>query len=571
MKKYKPVLSLILAVLMLLTACGRNLADPTDSTDPSESEPTGQFSHDDRWIWATEPERWDPDPYTTEIEVSVQYLPAEVDNPDDLPVLKWLCLLNRSDSFVKGFLWNEEAAVEVNQMLADRNMPFRVQFALYVSDYNYATPLDWLARPEIQEDLKSADLILHHFPVDQVKEYMEPLTGYISGGAEPSLKNAVPHEMNWLRTTAEGEIYGVSYKIDYPCSGGWCVDPKLLTDFGLTEADFRKNLWEMDDILAEIYEKNGNKAFFYVGGDGVTATLNHNSGEMVMQYYPSTVSQWMDNIFIGAGSVFAVDFSQEKPTVVNMLDTEISRNIQAALKRYEEAGYLIRGNKKDGFLLAIFQTYAFGSYPNVDGKIAIPATEPTYDASKAIMSGCNSVLAASEHKEEAITLLSLIAEDEAFRSHLMYGEEGRDYTVDADKKYTCVKREDGSRYILNFLSPLGEFSDFIGKEGSSFSDYDIVYEGMTELETYREIWDNVERVIYSVPFDFTGLENEVNEVRIRAKYYYTMSFCTMTEETYNTMIADMNAAGGDKIMAELQKQLDQWVKENPDKVAANRQ
>ena len=278
----------------------------------------------------------------------------------------------------------------------------------------------------------------------------------------------------------------------------------------------------------------------------------------------------MDNIFIGAGSVFAVDFSQEKPTVVNMLDTEISRNIQAALKRYGEAGYLIRGDKKNGYLLGIFQTYAFRPYPEWDEKIAIPATEPTYDASRVIMSGSNSVLAASEHKEEAIALLSLIAEDEEFRSHLMFGEEGRDYTVDADGNYTCVKREDGSRYILKFLSPLGEFSDFIGDEGSGTRAYDVVYEGMTELETYREIWDNVDRVIYSVPFDYTGLEKEVEEVRFRARYYYT-DFSTMTEESYNQMIADMNAAGGDKIMAELQKQLDEGVKANPDKVAANRQ
>ena len=44
----------------------------------------------------------------------------------------------------------------------------------------------------------------------------------------------------------------------------------------------------------------------------------------------------------------------------------------------------------------------------------------------------------------------------------------------------------------------------------------------------------------------------------------------MTEEQYNQMITDINAAGGDKIMVELQKQLDEWVKANPDKVAANR-
>ena len=35
------------------------------------------------------------------------------------------------------------------------------------------------------------------------------------------------------------------------------------------------------------------------------------------------------------------------------------------------------------------------------------------------------VAAASDHKAEAISLLSLIAEDEAFRMQLFYGKEGR--------------------------------------------------------------------------------------------------------------------------------------------------
>ena len=262
MKKFKPFVSLFFAVLLLLAACNRQISNPTAPSETGTTDATkgNSYSYDEKeWAKATAPAATYPG--QSEIQVRVQYLPAVVDNPDNLPVLKWLYLAPSSVSYSR--VWSEAAAVEVNQMLADRNMPFRVQFAIYVSDSSFV-PVDWLARPEIQEDLKTADLIMANFPVDKVEEYLEPLTKYITGNAEPSLKNAVPHEENWLSTTKNGEIYGISAVNRYPMSAGWRVDPKVFTEFGLTEADFQKEFWKMDEVLAKIYEKNGNKPFFYI-------------------------------------------------------------------------------------------------------------------------------------------------------------------------------------------------------------------------------------------------------------------------------------------------------------------
>ena len=51
-------------------------------------------------------------------------------------------------------------------------------------------------------------------------------------------------------------------------------------------------------------------------------------------------------------------------------------------------------------------------------------------------------------------------------------------------------------------------------------------------------------------------------------YFYR--FAGLTEEKYAEMLNKINAAGGEKIMAELQRQLDEWVKANPEKAATNR-
>ena len=196
--------------------------------------------------------------------------------------------------------------------------------------------------------------------------------------------------------------------------------------------------------------------------------------------------------------------------------------------------------------------------------MAIPVTEAINQAPDNFLNVTNSVMAASGHKEEAIALLSLIAEDEEFRTHLLYGKEGRDYTVEADGSYKRITQADGSSYKLDYLSPWGEFCDFIKNR------YNVEYEGMTTLESYRVVCDDEPTIRYEVRFNPIGLEKELNEVNFRLNYYL-VDYSEFTEEEYNTMIADIRAAGGDKIQAELQKQLDEWVKANPEKVAANRQ
>ena len=90
------------------------------------------------------------------------------------------------------------------------------------------------------------------------------------------------------------------------------------------------------------------------------------------------------------------------------------------------------------------------------------------------------------------------------------------------------------------------------------------------MESYLEMWENVGEPYYTIRFDYTGLEEELEAVKNVCDLYF-FRFATMSDETYAQMVADINAAGGTKIMAELQKQLDEWVKANPDKAAANRQ
>jgi len=560
MRKYKHILSLTLVVLLLLTACGtvppnptNTNTEPTKATEPSEYIPP----------FATRPIETYPDPATAEMKIGCQYLPQAIDNPDNLPVLKWVCLMDGS----YGAVWNEAAAIEVNQMLADRNMPFRVQFVIYTTDYPYFNNMDWFVRPEAQADMATADLLyVHSISAERAENYYMPLTEYAKGDATPSLKNAVLHEINWLQSSVNGEIYGISKSVANVYSEGWVVDEDVLTEYGLTVADFQKNYWEMDETLKKLKEASGKRKLIEISGNAIEGFGNPDVAVQIMRLFPGIAGDAMNTSFTGIGSVFAVEYVNGVPKVINTLDTEITHKIRDAVLRYRDQ----YGASDDGSVN--IKLYAKTicrdrPYRRVDTAMGetyweIPASEPYYNAAeRPVLRDCSGVSASSKYQKEAVAMLSLIAEDEEFRMQLMYGKEGRDYTFDAKGNYCVTEQVDGSAYNMSFLSPWYYFS--------GLNDTLPQYEGMTVLESYLEMIENAEPY-YAVPFDYSGLQEELKAVEQTCQLYF-YRFASLTKEKYEEMLNKINAAGGEKIMKELQRQLDEWVKNNPGKpVTPNR-
>ena len=119
MKQMKKWLSLLLALLLCLSAAAC-AADPTPSTGGnSPAVPSFPISG------GTTPSETEPP-----LVIQRQQLPEEVENPDNLPIVKWVCLTPYSPSSQ----WDETMAQQLNQLLADKQLPFRVQFAVYTSE-----------------------------------------------------------------------------------------------------------------------------------------------------------------------------------------------------------------------------------------------------------------------------------------------------------------------------------------------------------------------------------------------------------------------------------------------------
>jgi len=503
----------------------------------------------------------------SELKVSRQVLPTTVDNPENLPVLKWVCLTNTSVGSNR--VWSENALIEFNQMLADRAIPFRLQLVIYTSDQFVNISGYFLDHPDIrQDDLQSADIINGYMSKDDASNLLMPITNYVTGAQEPSLKNAVPHDNYWASVAVGSEIYGVPTEKKSAYSLGWVVDKELMEKVGLKDTDFQKNFWEMDEVFEKI-QKSGYSRFVRWGMDTFGESTAGRNGD-IWSIAPGKIMLPLSQYFARCGSLFGID--KESGQVVNIMDTEFTRNLQLAANRYVKAGYL--ASESGSTKVELARIWSYKACDNAYGeKRLIPINSSIYDvADSDSLARLNGITKKSSHKEEALSLLKLLAEDEALMMQFAYGKEGRDYTIDEMGYYHLSVNEDGSNYSMCHLAIMSGFAGIILLENSRESRMvtnaigatDVRYEGKDWLESHREQWDNAEKR-YMVTFDYTGFEEEADAIRRLAVAKFS-SFSNMTPERYDKMIADFNAAGADKILASLQKQYDQWKKDNPDKV-----
>ena len=236
--------------------------------------------------------------------------------------------------------------------------------------------------------------------------------------------------------------------------------------------------------------------------------------------------------------------------------------------RYREAGYIVApGNEKGKVVFTMIDGET--AYTLEDGTTCIPIGESvqTANASGNYLSG---VAAVSQHKTEAISLLNLIGEDEAFRMQLFFGKEGRDYVL-KDGYYSLLKQEDGSDYSMTIVSPLAFFAGMTAKGSPNIrtpgvdSDQMIVYEGKTTLQTYIEMMDACDTSYYPVVFDYSEFAQELTAVDDVFREYF-LSYTNpkwMTEELYDRMLEELQDAGSGEIQAALQRQLEEYLVKDP--------
>ena len=168
----------------------------------------------------------------------------------------------------------------------------------------------------------------------------------------------------------------------------------------------------------------------------------------------------------------------------------------------------------------------------------------------------------SEHKEEALAFLQLLSEDTLLRDLLCFGEEGVNYTLEDGVGVPIEEK----RHDLSFLTPMADFGSFDTWNWLGGPNRFKVADDESALEVYRRLMDSSQTLCpldYRYWFDFTDLEDEIEAVNDVVQLEGA-SFSKKTPEEYETWMQKIREAGGDTIQAELQRQLDAWLAENPD-------
>ena len=529
----KRLFALILVFLLLLTGCDNNEMKAPEILSPEVI-----------------------------VENRIQYFPEKVESPEGVPVLKLVFVADYVDlGHGANGTCNPEVITAVNSYLEENGKPFRIQ-VLQVTGVSNA---GWATDRQVLDAMEQADLIYNNFSPDMAKAYLTPITQYVTG-PDAVLADAVPHEKLWKKATTEGEVYGIPYIICSPTASGWQVAEKVIREYGFTVEDFAREYADLEPVFAELYEKNGNVPFLMTftdstAGSGITGSDVYLLGDVM--------NNVEDYNYITA--CYGLDAQEETPVIENLLDYERTRTYLETERRYADAGYSFNASKEDypdlvtrGMIMRDTPYYEDGYWYIPSGAMRWTETNP-----------CGSMLGIaknSAYQTEAAAFLELMAKDVSFRKLVCFGREGIDYTVVGGK----ATYNESSKHDLSFLTPMADFS---GMDTSSWG-WDLtdfpVERGEDPLTVYREMMDNCEMnfpLDLRFGFDTSGLTAEIAAVNEIVRDYHTkdkddepgeVRYSGKVDESYETMIRKVKAAGGDKIQAELQKQLDAWLAENPD-------
>lgn len=156
-----------------------------------------------------------------------------------------------------------------------------------------------------------------------------------------------------------------------------------------------------------------------------------------------------------------------------------------------------------------------------------------------------------KHPDEAMQFISLLYTDAKLLNFFIYGEENTDYTKNADGTITL---KDGSGYA----------SGNAWRFGDQTKNLRLSYEAADKFDSWTKI-NNSAPKLASYGFIFNNTSTDVqtliaNTKAVTQEYYKTlfMGQAKDVDKTVAEMKAKYEAAGSDKLLAEMQKQFDAW-------------
>lgn len=347
----------------------------------------------------------------------------------------------------------------------------------------------------------------------------------------PALTDLIPADY-FKATTVDGKIYGVPTYKDSSLTNYWIWPQEIVEKYNIPYADLH-TLDEIEPYAELVHE-----------GEGTPVRILAADAPEYVGY---------DDLGIGI-TPLGVKITDQTRTVVPIFEQDDVMEYYRDMHRWYEKGLI---NSDSGTLpetprymaLKIAQGWPYAAVttwgPQMGTTVVTSRASDTILTNATVLGSVNAISASSKYPQKALQLLELANTDSRFRDMLYYGLEGEDFT------YT----EDGRVHKIT-----GDWA-LAGYSQASFFTVTL-----QDVDTYNQ-WDEVRALNESAiassclgfAMDITPVENEVINCRnIWMKYKQQLNGGSADPDvTVPRMMAELRAAGFDKVLAEAQKQINE--------------
>ena len=349
------------------------------------------------------------------------------------------------------------------------------------------------------------------------------------------LKNVIDERL-WKGAEVDGNVYAVPNQKEIAGAPMWVFDKELVEKYDIPYEDIH-TVDDLEPWLAVIKEKEPDFVPFYTQGDGIPL-------------------EGLEDITSGLG----IFYDDESLTVKNMYETEELKHLFTKLREFYEKGYInqdaavsnMKNEVKRFVWKADGQPYAENGWGQALGREVVTSSIVSPYVTNASTTGAMTAISStSKQPEKAMELINLVNTDSTLRNLLMFGIEGTHYEKVSDNQ---IKGD-----------PNGPYSVTSWAYGNLFDTYVLDSDPVDKWDAFEEFNQKAKTsTILGFKFDTEKVVTQMSAVSNTFKEFikplYTGS--VETEETLEKLNKKLYDSGLEDIKVELQRQLDEWKKEN---------
>lgn len=349
--------------------------------------------------------------------------------------------------------------------------------------------------------------------------------------AAPDLYKFIPEDL-WDGVTIKGKILGVPAYKDSAQAQYWVWDKETVEKLGIDYENI-ETLEQLEPALQKMKEAEPTKYPLII-----------NSGEGINGFH-AAINQY-DEIVVSPS--IGVSYTDESATVVGIWEQDRVLDNLKILHDWFKKGYI---NPDAATLLELPKTRPVASVQSFEGgwnntQVGHKYFGPAY-STRTIQGSFLSISAGCKNPEAALKVIELVNTDEYFRNLLAFGIEGVHYEKTGEN--TIKKLND--KYEVPAYS-----------QGTFFNMYVQDPNPATQWDDLKKLQETAfASPILGFTFDSKSVQNQISACsNIESKYGSSLiTGSADPEELLPKMIKELNDAGYQDIIAEAQKQVDEFL------------